>query len=405
MNATAITSAGGRRFSAEEARPDWPTPTRSPASATGPWAPSASSTSSCRSLTYAAGGAGAGQAAGDALRGVVGFATLVVLATPLVAFLSGLFRYDRLGLVAVRGRGLRRGRRVGRHRPAAAAVPPVPPRVRAGRGQLAAAGGRHRARRPPAAEHAVRLLADRRRTLPGASATWPSRVLAASAIVVATGPIALRRRRWPRGRGRRLRRPRGPTWPGPSCALALTFVIDGYPAFGSDVGGVLATAPAFALVDHPARRLAGERRARCWPSASGPCWPLVGARRPRPVACRQADRTHLGRFAQRARGRRRRDRAPSARSRPTCRSSPRACGPGWCRSAWPSSPSWPCGGPASCTDCSGGCPASEPACSARSSSACSGFALNDSGVAVPAMMFGIVLPWVIWLLLRTEPGP
>jgi hypothetical protein len=34
-----------------------------------------------------------------------------------------------------------------------------------------------------------------------------------------------------------------------------------------------------------------------------------------------------------------------------------------------------------------------------------GFALNDSGVAVPAMMFGIVLPWVIWLLLATEQGP
>ena len=33
-----------------------------------------------------------------------------------------------------------------------------------------------------------------------------------------------------------------------------------------------------------------------------------------------------------------------------------------------------------------------------------GFALNDSGVAVPAMMFGIVLPWVIWLLLRTGAG-
>ena len=31
-----------------------------------------------------------------------------------------------------------------------------------------------------------------------------------------------------------------------------------------------------------------------------------------------------------------------------------------------------------------------------------GFALNDSGVAVPAMMFGIVLPWITWLLLATE---
>jgi hypothetical protein len=29
--------------------------------------------------------------------------------------------------------------------------------------------------------------------------------------------------------------------------------------------------------------------------------------------------------------------------------------------------------------------------------------LNDSGVAVPAMMFGVVLPWITWLLLTTEP--
>ena len=30
-----------------------------------------------------------------------------------------------------------------------------------------------------------------------------------------------------------------------------------------------------------------------------------------------------------------------------------------------------------------------------------GFALNDSGVAVPAMMFGILLPYLAWLLMRT----
>ena len=34
-----------------------------------------------------------------------------------------------------------------------------------------------------------------------------------------------------------------------------------------------------------------------------------------------------------------------------------------------------------------------------------GFAFNDSGVAVPAMMFGIVLPWVTWLLVETEGVP
>ena len=34
-----------------------------------------------------------------------------------------------------------------------------------------------------------------------------------------------------------------------------------------------------------------------------------------------------------------------------------------------------------------------------------GFALNDSGVAVPAMMFGIVLPWVTWLLAAHRGRP
>ena len=33
-----------------------------------------------------------------------------------------------------------------------------------------------------------------------------------------------------------------------------------------------------------------------------------------------------------------------------------------------------------------------------------GFALNDSGVAVPAMMFGILLPYLTYLVLRTHPA-
>jgi hypothetical protein len=33
-----------------------------------------------------------------------------------------------------------------------------------------------------------------------------------------------------------------------------------------------------------------------------------------------------------------------------------------------------------------------------------GFALNDSGVAIPAMMFGILLPWIAFLTLRTRAG-
>ncbi len=34
-----------------------------------------------------------------------------------------------------------------------------------------------------------------------------------------------------------------------------------------------------------------------------------------------------------------------------------------------------------------------------------GFALNDSGVAVPAMMFAVLLPYLTYVLLRWDPTP
>ena len=94
-------------------------------------------------------------------------AALVILAIPPVAFLSGLWRYDRLGLVPyVRGRLRRRGRgrRAG---PADPAVPRLPPGAHAGGGELVPAARRRRAREPPAAQHPVRVLTHRRRPVPG----------------------------------------------------------------------------------------------------------------------------------------------------------------------------------------------------------------------------------------------
>ena len=181
--------------------------------------------------------------------------------------------------------------------------------------------------------------------------------------------------------------------------LTVTFIVDGYPAFGSDVGGVLATVPAFAVV---IILLAGWR-------VSIPKLVAVGAGTVVAISSlaaldlsRPADqRTHLGRFAQQL---------VNGDAGVTVRRKVEANLSILTSSVW----TWLI-----------------PVCLAfvtflllrrtgylhrlqrrvpgvRAGLIGSlivgilGFALNDSGVAIPAMMFGIVLPWVTWLLLRTE---
>ncbi len=398
MNATAITSAGGRRFTVAEAvrMAEADELARFRDRTVGPVSVVYIV---LQVLTYAAAALALAQGR-RRLRGVVGFTALAVLATPLVAFLSGLFRYDRLALVpyvvvvfvaafalAAASSPLRRFHPV---LPAFALV--------AANWLLQVAdiafGGRLQLSTPFGYSP---IVAGRFQGLGNLAFA----LLAASAIIVATGPLALRQWPWPEEGAVGYVTPRSYlAWA--VGALALTFVIDGYPAFGSDVGGVLATAPAFAVV---IILLGGWRVSvgKVLAIGAGTVLALVGLAA-LDLSRAEADRTHLGRFAQRL---------VDGDAGIVVQRKLQANVSILTSSVW----TW-----------------LVPACLAfvaflalrrtgflhrlqrrvpgvRAGLLGSlvvgvlGFALNDSGVAVPAMMFGIVLPWVVWLLLRTEPGP
>jgi hypothetical protein len=334
------------------------------------------------------------------LQAVAGFAALLILATPPFAFLSGLFRYDRLALVpyvvvvfaaaAVLALVASLTRRVHPFLPAFVLVAAnwllqVVDIVLGGRLQLSTPLGYSP------------IVAGRFQGLGNLAFA----ILAASAIVAATGPLALRREDWPPDAALTEETPRGYLI-GAIAVFTVTFVVDGYPAFGADVGGVLATVPAFAIV---VILLAGWR-------VSLPKLLVVGAGTVVAISglaaldlSRPADqRTHLGRFAQQL---------VDGDAGVTVRRKVEANLSILTSSVW----TW-----------------LVPVCLAFLTflllrrtgylhrlqrrvpgvRACLlgalvvgvlGFALNDSGVAIPAMMFGIVLPWVTWLLLRTEATP
>jgi len=335
-----------------------------------------------------------------ALQGAVGFAALLILATPPITFLAGLFRYDRLGLApfvvavfiaaAVLAAIATATRPIHPFLPALALVAlnwllQVVDIVLGGRLQLSTPLGYSP------------IVAGRFQGLGNLAFA----VLAASAVVLATGPLALRRREWPPDAAVTEKTPRS-FLVAAIAILTVTFIVDGYPAFGSDVGGVLATVPAFAVV---IILLAGWR-------VSVPKLVAVGAGTVVAISSlaaldlsRPADqRTHLGRFAQQL---------VNGDAGVTVRRKVEANLSILTSSVW----TW-----------------LVPVCLAfvtflllrrtgylhrlqrrvpgvRAGLVGSlivgilGFALNDSGVAIPAMMFGIVLPWVTWLLLRTEASP
>ena len=208
-----------------------------------------------------------------ALQGVVGFAALLILATPPITFLAGLFRYDRLGLapfvVAVRRRSRPRRHRGGggaSTRSFRAGLVRSTARVvdigLGGRLQLSTplgyspiVAGRFRARQPGV------------------------RVLAASGRAGDRTALSLRRRVWPRGTGRSPAP--GLPWSPPSPSSPSPHRGRRYPAFGSDVGGVLAT-----VRPSPSSSSSSPAGGSACPSCSpsGPArWSPSRPGRPRPV--------------------------------------------------------------------------------------------------------------------------
>lgn len=339
------------------------------------------------------------------MRPWVAFAALITLAQPSLAFLSRLVPYDGLGVAgyvvalfaagaALAGAALLAGRWLGRRAgPAAALVPPLllvgctlavllVDIVSGGRLQL--------------------------NTVFGYSPTVAGRfagfgnlafaLLAMAAIVLATGlwGVASLRRgaRAPADRRRAL---------AAVVAFAVVVVVaDGAPTFGSDVGGVLALVPAFAVV---VLLLAGARLG--WARVAGigaATIAALGAFAAVDLARPAESRTHLGRFVARlfdgqgvltVLNRKINANVSILTSSVWTLIIPVAVAflafLVWRRQGF-------------LQELQERVPGLRACLVGALVVGAIGFALNDSGVAVPAMMLAVLLPYVTFLVLRTGPA-
>jgi hypothetical protein len=217
-------------------------------------------------------------------------------------------------------------------------------------------------------------------------------LLVGSALVAATAE-------WERGGGT----PRLDRWWAMVAAIfAVTVVVDGWPAFGSDVGGVLACVPAFGLV---LIWLGGwrvsARRVIAIVAATGAVlavFALVDLARP------ASQRTHLGRFVADLF-----DGEAGVIVR-------RKLEANW--QVLTSSvfallvPALVAGFAVLVTrrrglvaEAQSRAPGLRPCLIAAVVAGVLGFAVNDSGVAIPAMMIAMVVPWLILHLFAAVPDP
>lgn len=325
------------------------------------------------------------------LRPYVAGAALEVLAIPPVVFLSGLVHYDRLGLLGY-----------------CVAVFVVGSALAAG---AAAVGRRHLLVAPGLliGLNLAVLLVDvatgarlQINTPFGYSPIVAGRfagygnlafaLVAMSSIVIGTMIWALPR----------LRRPEAPRIDAALVAATLLFAaviaLDGLPSFGSDVGGVLATLPAFAITIMLLAGIAVSWRRVLVIGVSTAvaisAFALLDLSRP------VEKRTHLGRFAQKL---------IEGDVGPILQRKAEANIHLLTSSVWTyvipvalaflAFLTWRRSG--FLRELQRAVPGLRPCLVGALVAGVLGFALNDSGVAVPAMMFGILLPYLTWLLLRT----
>jgi len=192
--------------------------------------------------------------------------------------------------------------------------------------------------------------------------------------------------------------------------LALAVVADGFPAWGADVGGVLAGLPGFAVV---AAGLLGVHLTLAWAlGLAGAAVAAVAAFGGLDLLRPPAQRTHLGRLL---------ERMADGELRPLSDAIARKAEVAW-DLARPAARRWlplvpaslafvafvSIGPQAALRRLSSGMPQLRPAVTGVLVMAALGFALNDSGVAVPAMMLGVLTPVLVHLTLEAaaiQPPP
>ncbi len=227
-------------------------------------------------------------------------------------------------------------------------------------------------------------------------------LIAVGAVVVACGGWATYR--LTRGAADGNTRLQGPAAIVIGLFLAVTVIVDGAPAWGSDVGGVLATVPAFIVLVLVARGVRIDLRRGAIIGAITVV--VLGVFAGIDLARAEEDRTHLGRLVARVFDsdggglveviqRKLNTNINILTSSIWTLTIPFALGlmvflarrdRGFLR------------------DLQEEVPGIKPMLAGGLLVAVLGFALNDSGVAVPAMMFAVLLPYLTYVLLRWDPA-
>jgi hypothetical protein len=345
-------------------------------------------------------------------RPAVKFLALVCLAIPVIGFWSGLVQYEELGLapyllvllaaaVAVAGIARLLGAWAGARRWRSS--PLLPPLVIIGLTWLTlvidvVTGGALQ----------INTVFGYSPVVAGRFAGYGNlafALLAMSAMVVATGIWGLPRLRRDLEPGEETISPTMARWTlvGATAVLLVTVFVDGYPTFGSDVGGVLATVPGFAVV---ILLLAGSRlhwrRVAVVAMATAIAVSVFAAV---DLARPEDERTHLGRLVADLTGDGGGGFATIIQRKLTTNLNILF------------SSIWTLIIPAAFAflafliwrprgflrDLQERVPGLRACLAGAIVVGILGFTLNDSGVAVPAMMLAVLLPYLTYLVLRTAP--
>lgn len=227
-------------------------------------------------------------------------------------------------------------------------------------------------------------------------------LIAAAAVVVACGAWAVWRLARERVDGRA--RPRRGAALVMAAFLAFTVVVDGAPMWGSDVGGVLATVPGFAVLMLVAMgiRVSPLRLGLVGVATAVVVGAFAVADLQRPAE----DRTHLARLVERTFGSEGGDFGDVIGRKLQTNLNILTS------SVWTLTIPFALGlviylarrRTGVLRDLQDEVPGIKALLAGGLLTAALGFALNDSGVAIPAMMFAVLLPYLTYVLLRWDPA-